>query len=173
MAWPILTTKRRRLGFGIAEAMMASTVLAIAVVGIAGPLGAASEQANILQERGTALVLARELLEEIAAKPLCDGGTTCHLGPETGETSRAKYDSADDYHLYHDTTSALKNLSGQSVGFDPNAIYSRDVTVEYRTSASGVSASSGDYGLVTVSVTTPHKQVVKLARLLCKEALAF
>jgi hypothetical protein len=173
MAWRILTIKRRRFGFGIAEAMMASTVLAIAVVGIAGPLGAASEQANILQERGTALVLARELLEEIAARPLCDGGTTCHLGPETGETSRAKFDSADDYHLYHDTTSALKNLSGQSIGFDPNALYSRDVTVEYRASAAGASASSGDYGLVTVTVTTPHKQVVKLARLLCKQALAF
>jgi type II secretory pathway pseudopilin PulG len=171
MAWRILTINRRRAAFTIAEAMVASTVLAIAVVGIAGPLGAASEQARILNERGTALTLARELMEEIAAKPLCDGGTTCHLGPESGETDRSKYDSADDYNTYHDTTATLNNLSGQSEGFDPNVIYTRDVTVEYRTSPSGTSAGSGDYGLVTVSVTTPHNQVVKLSRLLCKVAL--
>lgn len=171
MASRTSTINRRRTGFSIAEAMVASTVLAIAVVGIAGPLGAASEQAKVLKERGTALVLARELMEEIAAKPLCDGGTTCRLGPESGETDRSKFDSADDYHLYHDSTSGLKNLSGQSVGFDPNSTYSRDVAVEYRNSASGSATASGDYGLVTVSVTTPHKQVVKLSRLLCKEAL--
>lgn len=164
-------TKRRASAFSIAEAMVASTVLAIAVVGIAGPLGAASEQTKVLNERGTALTLARELMEEIAAKPLLDGGTTCHLGTESGETDRSKYDSADDYSGYHDSTTSLNNLSGQSVGFDTGALYSRDVTVQYRTSTSGTSAASGDFGLVTVSVTTPHKQVITLSRLLCKEVL--
>ncbi len=162
---------RRGSAFSIAEAMVASTVLAIAVVGIAGPLGAASEQAKVLNERGTALVLARELMEEIAAKPLLDGGTTCHLGPESGETDRSKYDSADDYNGYYDSTTSLNNLSGQSVGFAAGALYSRDVTVQYRTTLSGTSAASGDFGFVTVSVTTPHKQVVTLSRLLCKEVL--
>jgi hypothetical protein len=164
-------TNRRAAAFSIAEAMVASTVLAIAVVGIAGPLGAASEQAKIVNERGTALVLARELMEEIIAKPLLDGGTTCHLGPESGETDRSKYDSADDYSGYHDSTASLNNLSGHSVGFDTGALYSRDVTVQYRTTPSGTSAASGDFALVTVSVTTPHKQVVKLSRLLCNEVL--
>jgi len=171
MAWRTLTINRRRAGFSIAEAMVASTVLAIAVVGIAGPLGAASEQAKMLNERGTALTLARELMEEIAAKPLCDGGTTCHLGPETGETDRSKFDSADDYNLYHDSTTSLNNLSGQSAGFDASSVFTRDVAVQYRTSPSGTSTTSGDYGLVTVSVTTPHQQVVKISRLLCKESL--
>jgi len=171
MAWRTSIIKRRLAGFSTAEALVASTVLAIAVVGIAGPLGAASEQAKIVNERGTAIVLARELMEEIASKPLLDGGTTCHLGPETGETDRSKYDSADDYNTYHDTTASLNNLSGQSAGFDANSLYSRDVKVEYRTSPAGTAQTSGDYGLVTVSVTTPHKQVVKISRLLCKEVL--
>jgi hypothetical protein len=151
--------------------MVASTVLAIAVVGIAGPLGAASEQSKVLKERGTALVLARQLMEEIAAKPLQDGGSTCQLGPESGETDRSKYDSADDYHGYHDTTASLNDLSGQSAGFDASVVYSRDVTVQYRNSVAGSSVPSGDYGLVTVSITTPHQQVVKISRLLCKEVL--
>jgi Tfp pilus assembly protein PilV len=173
MAWRTSTTNRRRIGFSTAEALMASTVLAIAVVGIAGPLGAASEQAKIVKERSTALVLARELLEEIASKPLCDGGTSCHLGPESGETDRTKYDSADDYNTYHDTTSSLKNLSGNAVGFDASSVYTRDVTVQYRTTPSGTSAASGDFGVVTVSVTTPHKLTVSLSRLLVKVGTAY
>jgi hypothetical protein len=152
---------------------MASTVLAIAVVGIAGPLGAASEQSKVVRERATALVLARELLEEIAAKPLCDSGGVCHLGTESGETDRSKYDSADDYHNYHDSTAELHTIGGRKLAFDANAVYARDVTVQYRTSPAGASAASGDFGLVTVSVTTPHKQVVSIARLLCNGTLGF
>jgi Tfp pilus assembly protein PilV len=37
-------TRRGRHAFSVIEALMASVVLAIAVVGIAGPLGASSEQ---------------------------------------------------------------------------------------------------------------------------------
>jgi hypothetical protein len=152
---------------------MASTVLAIAVVGIAGPIGAASEQSEMVRERGTAIVLARQLLEEIAAKPLCDGGTTCHLGPESGETTRAKFDSADDYHQYHDTTGDLYNLSGQRVGFAADAVYTRDVTVEYRATIAGAGTTSGDFGLIRVVVTTPHNQTVTIHRLLCKAAQTY
>ena len=164
---------QRNRGFSVAEAMMATTLLAIAVVGIAGPLGAASEQSRMGDERGAALILARELMEEIVAKPLCDGGTTCHLGPESGESDRSKFDSADDYHLYHDTTTDMKNLSGNTLAFSAGAVYTRDVTVEYRTSPSGASAASGDYGLVSVTVTTPHKQTVQIWRLQTKESLTY
>ena len=164
---------QRNRGFSVAEAMMASTLLAIAVVGIAGPLGAACEQSRMGDERGAALVLARELMEEIVAKPLCDGGTTCHLGPESGETSRSKFDSADDYHLYHDSTTELKDLANQTLAYPASKVYSRDVTVEYRTSPNGASTTSGDYGLVTVSVTTPHNQVVQIWRLMTKQTMVY
>jgi hypothetical protein len=168
-----LLRSRRFRGFSVAEAMMASTLLAIAVVGIAGPLGAACEQSRMGDERGAALVLARELMEEIVAKPLCDGGATCHLGPESGESNRAKFDSADDYHLYHDTTKELKDLAGQTVAYSTDKIYSRDVTVEYRATPNGASTTSGDFGLVTVSVTTPHKQVVQIWRLMTKQTITY
>jgi hypothetical protein len=153
--------------------MMASTLLAIAVVGIAGPLGAACEQSRMGDERGAALVLARELMEEIVAKPLCDGGSTCHLGPESGETDRSKFDSADDYHLYHDTTTELKDLANQTLAYPASQVYSRDVTVEYRTSLNGSSTTAGDFGLVTVKVTTPHKQVVQIWRLMTRQSMTY
>jgi hypothetical protein len=157
----------------MAEALLASTILAIAVVAVAGPLGASSEQSRLGNERSTALVLARELMEEISSRPLCDGGTTCHLGPESGETDRSKFDSADDYAGYHDTTKDIKTLSGRSPNYDSNQVYTRDVTVEYRAALNGTSATSGDFGVVTVSVTTPHKQVVKISRLLCKQSMTY
>jgi hypothetical protein len=160
-----------RRGFSLAEAMMATTLLAIAVVGIAGPLGAASEQSRQGQERGAALVLARELMEEIVARPLCDGGATCHLGPESSECDRTQFDSADDYNGYADTTKELKNYSNKSIPFDRANLYTRKVTVAYRASPSGASASAGDYAMVTVSVTSPHGQVVRVWRLLTNENL--
>lgn len=163
----------RNRGFSVAEAMIASTLLAIAVVGIAGPLGAASEQSKTGQERGAALVLARELMEEICSKPLLDGGTTCHLGPESGESDRSKFDSADDYHLYHDSTAELKTLTRQTLSYSSAQVYTRDVTVEYRSSPTAASATSGDFGLVTVTVTTPHKQTVQIWRMLTKETLVY
>jgi hypothetical protein len=157
----------------VAEGLIASTVLAMAVVGIAGPLGAAAEQARVVRERATALVLARELMEEVAAKPLLDGGTTCRQTPEAGETDRSAYDSADDYHHYQDTTSDMKDLAGRGPGFPPDYVYKRKVTVEYRTSPAGSPTTAGDFGVVTVKVTTPGGQAVKVTRLLCRQTLSF
>jgi hypothetical protein len=163
---------RRRGGFSLAEGLVASAILAIAVVGIAGPLGAAHEHANILQERSAAIVLARQLLGEIAAKPLLDGGTTCHLGPEAGETDHTKYDSADDYNGYADSTATMRDLSGNLVGFDTANPYNRAVTVQYRTTIGGAATTSGDFALVTVTITTPHKQLVSVSRLLTRQTQA-
>lgn len=167
------TSPARRRGFSLAEALMASTVLAIAVVGICGPLGAASEQSRAAREKNTALTLARQLMEEIAAKPLCDEGTICHLGPESGESTRAKYDSADDFNGYRDSTTALKSLDGSTVPVDSKLEYTRRVKVEYRTSPSGSAATSGDYGLVTVTVQTPGKQEINISRLLTRQSAGF
>jgi hypothetical protein len=155
--------------------MMASVLLAIAVVGIAGPLGAASTQSRLGQERGTAVGLARELMEEIAAKPLVDSGTVKGIGPESaqGETDRSKFDAANDYNGYTDSTTGLKNLAGGTVAFPASATYTRSVAFEFRASPNGVAVGSGDYGVVTVTVTTPHKQSVKVSRLLTNVVMAY
>jgi Tfp pilus assembly protein PilV len=166
--------RRRRRGFGLAEGLIASTFLAIAVVGIAGPLAASHEQTQTIQERSTAFSLARQLLGEIAAKPLADDtNTSCRKGPELnrGETDRTRFDSADDYHGYRDTTNGLSDLAGNTVGF-ATATYARDVTVEYRTTVAGASMTAGDFALVTVTITTPGKQAVQVSRLLTRQSLA-
>ena len=161
--------RRARRGFSVAEALTASVVLAVAVIGIAGPLTAASEQAEISQENATAVVLAKELIEEIASKPLMDGGGgSSHLGPETtsGETSRDTFDSADDYHAYQDSSSTMTTLAGNRVSVPKGFL--RSVNVEYRASPSGAAAATGDYALITVTVSTPHGKKLAIARLMTK-----
>ncbi|HYE21181.1 MAG TPA: hypothetical protein VEA69_22230 [Tepidisphaeraceae bacterium] len=157
----------RRPGFSIAESLTASVVLAIAVIGIAGPLTAASIQAEQSRETATATVLARQLMEEIASKPLLDNaGTTYTRGPDAGEASRALYDSANDYHGYTDASATLTAADGTRVAVPTG--YTRTVSVEYRTTTAGAAAAAGDYGVVTVTVRTPGAQNVKVVRLLTR-----
>lgn len=146
--------------------MIASVVLATAVVGIVGPLCASQQQATTTRQTATALALGEQLMEEIASRPYADpddGSMT--LGPPGNEQGRANYDDIFDYHKYHDTTTALKNMAGQTVSGLGTEVFARDVTVEYRSGPSTTSATPGDFALVTVTVTLPTSQTVKLSRL--------
>jgi hypothetical protein len=152
---------------------MASTVLAIAVVGISVQLSAAHQQAGAVREHNTAVLLAKQLLEEIAAKPLWDGTGTTRLGPEPGETARSHYNSADDYNKYMDDSEAMKDLTGATVPFGPGLKFKRDVTVEYRNSPAGAPVQAGDYALATVRVKAPGGYTVKISRLLTRQRVQF
>ena len=152
---------------------MASTLLAIAVVGIALPLTAAHQQAAAVRDQNSALILARELMEEIASKPLGDGSSSGTLGPEPGESSRAQFDSADDYHQYADDTRQMKDLSGDALPFTAGVQFTRSVTVEYRTSPAGPPAPTGDYALVTVRIRAQSGQEVKIARLMTRQVTSY
>jgi Tfp pilus assembly protein PilV len=165
----------RGRGFSVAEGLIASAVLAIAVVGVAGPLIAASEHARVARERTGGLAAARQLMEEISAHPLCNG-TPTSLGPTLpAENTRAKYDTVGDYQGYHDTTATVTTLDGSATVSGSQAVtYVRDVTVEYKTwdattGTFSASANVTDFAVATVAVTTPHKQVVRVSRLFCKE----
>ena len=165
-----------RRGFSVAEGLVASAVLAIAVVGIAGPLTAASQHARVARERTGGLIAARQLMEEISAHPLCNGAPT-PLGPTLpAENSRAKYDTVGDYNGDHDTTATVQTLDGSAVAAAGTkaVVYTRDVSVEFKTwdSAAGTfrpSANVTDFAVATVTVTTPHKEVVRVSRLFCRE----
>jgi hypothetical protein len=141
--------------------------LAIAVVGVAGPLVASSGHASVARERGGALTLARQLMEEIAARPLCNGAPTA-LGPQLpGEDNPSKYDTIGDFHGYQDSPSQFEtSASGTGQG---RAVYRRSVSVEYRTAAFDPSATVTDFALVTVTVTTPRSEVLRVSRLFCNQ----
>jgi hypothetical protein len=157
----------RRPGFSVVEGLVASAVLAIAVIGIAGPLAASSEHASVARERAGAVTLARQLMEQIAALPVCNGAPT-PLGPTLPyEDSPARYDTVGDFNGYQDNP--VLSPSGPSASAAAGATYTRTVAVEYRTATFDPSPNVTDFALVTVTVTSPRKEVLRVSRLFCKQ----
>lgn len=158
--------RTRRPGFSVVEGLVASAVLAIAVIGIAGPLAASSEHASVARERNGAVALARQLMEQIASHPLCNGAPTT-LGPTLPyEDGPAKYDTVGDFHGYQDNPVLSQNGSATAA---TGATYTRTVTVEYRTPTFDPTPNVSDFAVVTVTVTSPRKDVLRVARLFCKQ----
>ena len=176
MARPTSNIERRRAGrsaFTLAESLLASVVLAVSVIGIAGALMAGYGQTSAQQRYSTAVALARQLLEEIAAKPYLDPTNGSYvLGSAAGETTRATFNHVGNYHGYSDTTSSLSALSGQSLSIG-NGTYTRSVAVEYRGTPSGSAVSTGDFALITVTVRTPKNESVVLRRMVSNTPQAF
>lgn len=165
-----------RRGFTLAESLIASVVLAASVVGIAGSLAASHQQTEALEQRAQAVSLARQLIEEIAAKPFDDpDGTAAALGPDTGETTGGAehYDNIDDYDGYRDVSSpssptpTVQVSSTTTSSSSSSDSYTRSVSVRYRTSINGTSASYGPFALVTVQVTAPNGTTASLSQLMC------
>ncbi|HEY8667517.1 MAG TPA: prepilin-type N-terminal cleavage/methylation domain-containing protein [Tepidisphaeraceae bacterium] len=159
---------RRRGGFTLVESLIASVVLAIAVIGVAGVMGTSFKHVEALDQGMTAVSLAKQLMEEIAAKPFLDPVLkTAPLGHEAAETTRASYNNIGDYDGYADESSGLQTPAGTNVSLGTGQSFTRRVTVEYRATPGGAAASSGDFARVTVTVTCPDGQVTTLSQLMC------
>lgn len=156
-----------RSGFTLIESMMASVVVAIALIGVSGMLASSSDQSQVTKEISNAILLAQQLMEEIAGKPLLETDGSHSLGPEASETSRILFDNVDDYHNYSDYSSAVKDSNGNWFALGDGQQYARKVTVEYRSTPTTANAN-GDFALVTVTVTAPGGQKAILCRLMSK-----
>src|SRR5205085_9332145 len=87
----------RRRGFTLAESLTASVVLAASVVAISGAMSASYQQSSQQGETAVALDLARELMEEIASKPMSIAAPyNDYPGWSSGQHDRSKYDTVDD-----------------------------------------------------------------------------
>lgn len=159
-------------GFTLLEAMIASMILALATVAVLGPVMASHQQAEEIDEGSQALVLAQQLMEEITAKPFADptDGNTV-MGPEMDETDRSLFDNVDDYNGYRDRSRSLQARSGANVGDAAGGAYERSVNVEYRLSPAGGVVVSGDFALVTVTVTSPDRAPVRVYKLVARVPL--
>jgi prepilin-type N-terminal cleavage/methylation domain-containing protein len=158
---------RARRGFTLLEALAASVVLSILVLGVCGTLTESYEQSAVVQSNGTGVALARQLADEITSRQL---GSS--LGPGS-YTSRAQYTTVCNYNGYSDTSTAIPLLEG---GTPLNATkpdtYSRSVTVSLGARPSIDSTSpSTDFAIVTVSVTGPWGQTVTIPKFVCNYAI--
>jgi hypothetical protein len=158
-----------RSAFSLIESMIGVGLLAIASVAVVGPICASHQQRAQAEETTTAAALARELMQEIAARPFVDPNEPASgLGKDTGESERADFDNLDDFHGYHDTTAALQTIDGVSITSETSGVYSRDVLMEYRSGPAGPAAPTGDFLAATVTVTTPSGQAFALQRVFAR-----
>ena len=141
----------------LVEAMIAAVVLAVAAAGVATLLTTADAESAVTRRQARAVALARQLSEEIAAKPL--GVAT---GPLPAFATRADRTTVADYDGYADSTDALAAADGSPVPFAGEA-YARQVTVAFGTGPAGTPAA--DVATVTVTVTPPTGPAVSIAQL--------
>ena len=147
-------TNSRCHAFTLMEAMAATTILSLAVVGISNVMTVSYGQMTGQDSQSTALALARQLMEEISARPLVlPTGAGSNPGWASGVHDRRLYDTIDDYNGYTDSSNSLTTLAGRSVSIGGGTNYTRSVSV-----ASGIRpvghtvAPAADFVAVTVTV---------------------
>src|SRR5688500_16844146 len=137
-------------GYTLAESMIASVVLAVAVVGIAGTLAASYQQDTVRGNTTTALNLAQQLMEEIAAKPIeLPAAQTDKPGWPQGQTDRRQYDTIGDYAGYADFSSTIQAADGSLVNLSNGGSYQRSVSVQSGAVPAGLSGPANDFVMVT------------------------
>ncbi|WP_428939949.1 hypothetical protein [Fontivita pretiosa] len=162
---------RLRSAFTLAECLVASIVLAVAVVGVTAAIVASQRQTAAQEDDATAVALARQLIEEVVSLPIVlpDGSTGVAGWPAS--TNRSLYDTIDDYNGYTDTVTTdvarATELAAKgnftpvppkpsfAVAIDaPLAAqqYRRRVAVSFPTVMFGASVSAGDFAVVTVTI---------------------
>jgi prepilin-type N-terminal cleavage/methylation domain-containing protein len=162
-------------GFTLAESLVASVVLAIAVVAVAGTLTATYQSLSAGAGTSEAVAMARQLIEEIAAKPFfVNAPAVDSAGFAGGNLNRATFDTIDDYHGFTDTSSAIKKLDGATVatGSSGGGIYTRSVSITTGVRPIGhTTAPAADFALVTVTVTKPSGEQIKMSQLVTRSTI--
>ena len=184
-----------RRGVTLMESLIATTVLAVGVVGVSGSLIASSQQTSEVDDAVVVKALASGLMEEIAAKSFAAPTTNDIPGWTAGNKDRSKYDNVADYDRYTDV-SPFSSIAGRSIDPGTGFRYTRTVSFTY-TAAPTSGASSGtavttqsksggvtaaksttteqspsEFGLVQVTVTSSSGQSIKLSRLVSDTTLA-
>jgi Tfp pilus assembly major pilin PilA len=157
-----------RSGYTLAEAMIASVVLAICAVGIASVLGASYQQSAVRGNMGTAMSLAQQLMEEISGKPLDAPASPDKPGWSSGVTDRRLYDTVDDFNGYTDVGSAIQTSDGTPVDLGDGGSYTRIVSVQSNAKPSGLPGNAADFVLVTVTVKMPRGQQTSVSQLITR-----
>jgi len=164
--------RTRRAGYTLAESLIASVVLAIAIVAISGTLAASYQQNTTRGNTTTAINLAQQLMEEIAAKPIALPADQVNKpGWPQGQTDRRLYDTVDDYNGYADFSSSIQAADGTTVNLSngSNGSFQRSVTVQSGAVPAGLTGPPADFVMVTVTVKMPQtEQNISVSQLMTR-----
>jgi len=153
------------VAFTLVEALLAATILAMAIFGILVPFTSGAQNQQVDAKRTMAVNLAQELMEEILAKPFYDPQGASNVGPEPGESNRGRFDNIDDYNGYSEAAGAIVNHDG-SVASDPIAGgLTRDASCTYVHVSGQDQHQPATFIRVTVTVRYNGTPMVTLSRL--------
>src|ERR1041385_9226887 len=102
-------------GFSLAEALMATALIAVCCAAMGEAIVAGQMQAYDAQQTLRATIMGQELMERILSLPYNDPNGSSNPGPEAGEASPGGFDNIDDYHGYHETAGSAFVHSGIAV----------------------------------------------------------
>lgn len=155
-------------GFTLLEALVAAVVLSILVLGVCDVLSQSYGQTEAAQCDAVGVMLARQLADEIASKPMADPTTgSTALGPDAGMTTRSTFTRATNYNAYTDSSNAMPLLAGGSLDVTGSDTYTRSVTVVVGAQPSIDTLSpTGNFAIATVTVAAPDGNSVSIPKFL-------
>jgi PKD repeat protein len=147
----------RRRGFTIAEAALATLVVALVLAGALATVGASRTSRARIADRMRAQQLALDLMAEILQTAYQDPVQTPVFGLEPGEsaTSRAAWNDVDDYNGW--TESPPQTKAGSTIA--DCAGWTRKVLVEWIDPATLAATSSTNTGVKRITVTAQRNGV--------------
>ena len=165
-------TQRGQRGFTLIESLIATVVLAAAVVGIAGTLASTYQQQKDQVSASEATQLARQLMEEISAKPFVAPSGSNIAGWSAGNKNRATYDEIADYDRFADDSTAIKTLAGDTQSAGSMGPYYRSVKVVEGPVPVGHTAPATDFKTVTITVTRPSGSAIVVTKVFMRATLS-
>jgi hypothetical protein len=137
--------------------MLALAVLSVALLAVVSSATVGQQHLMAADHAMAASRLARDLLEEISARPFQDPDQTPVFGKEAGEATRAAFDDCDDYNGYAEAQGQARNGAG-ALYPDNQSVFSRRVTVVPETRTIAALGASVPGVRATVEVEDKHGQ---------------
>jgi hypothetical protein len=159
-----VTTFRARRGISLVETLIASTILASASLTVTYAVVAGQQQARSSEDTLHAVDLAEDLIDEILRHPYDDPDGASDFGPETGETTRADFDNADDYHDYLEDAGTLRDAQGVAYPDEYQGFFRRVIVVASTQTVAGLDDIDGVVVRVRVNDvagTNPEATIVR------------
>lgn len=157
-------------GFTLAEALLASVVMAIVAGFALTPIIAAEQNRMAADRLKHAVALGQGLMDEVLARPsvapgLADNG----IGPAPGETSRKAFQTVDAFAGYSESGTGALDYEQSPIGSEETTGLWRSVSVQYVSYPGQQAADTNGLMLVRVTVYDGSAAIVNLARLVNRE----
>ena len=124
--------RRSSGGFTLAEAVIATAVLAIVSATAALPFAAGMQQTNEAARLEEATALGQAMMEEILSRSFFQpGNRVASPGPGSGETSRPLFDNLDAFDGYAESDHVLRDYRSTPVSGASAAGFWRQASVQY------------------------------------------